>query len=810
MPLRPQVKAFIAALGAIAAACFFAGAINWHPRDLVHFLCYLALAMVASTLKITLPGIDGTMSVNFLFILLGVMEMSFAETVVIGAASVLVQSVWKRSKSIQPVQFLFNMSQLTVATAAAFIVYHAGVRSVLRESQPLAVMAASATYFFFNTVAMSLVISLTEQKQTLRVWRECYLWSFPYYLVGAGIAVAVGQLDNHIGWQTSLVAMPAVYSIYCSYRLYLGKLETEKKHVEEMAGLHLRTIEALALAIEAKDHSTHDHLQRVRVYAMELANNLGLSNEEKEALRAAALLHDIGKLAVPEHIIAKPGKLTQEEFDKMKIHPIVGAEILKEVEFPYAVVPIVRSHHERWDGTGYPDGLKGEEIPIGARILSVVDCLDALASDRQYRRALPLDQAMAYVASEAGKAFDPQVVSVLQRRYIDVERMANEQRAKPRTRLSTDIRVGRGAAPAAGFTSSGQGPKESREHAFVSSIAAARREGQMLFELTHDLGKSLRLDETLSILSERLHEIVAYDSIAIYIVHNGVLHCEFATGLNSSLFSSLDIPVGQGLSGWVAQNNQPILNGNPSVEPGYLNDPTKFSTLRSAIAVPLECASGVLGVLALYHAQVDGFTSDHVRILLAISSKLGLVIENTIRYRAAEASASTDSLTGLLNSRSLFQQLEQELGRCRREGTTLGVFLCDLDQFKSVNDQFGHIEGNKLLQALAAALKRARRDYDCVARMGGDEFVILVPGAREETTVEVKERIFAAAASAGREVSCPLTVTISVGSAVYPKDGQTAEQLLTEADHRMYQSKSEKRDGQGQGTPLPHAETAHG
>ena len=130
MPLRPQVKAFIAALAAIAAACFFAGAIQWHPHDLVHFLCYLALAMVASTLKITLPGIDGTMSVNFLFILLGVMEMSFAETVVIGAASVVVQSVWKRSKSIQPVQFLFNMSQLTVATAAAFIVYHAGVRSV--------------------------------------------------------------------------------------------------------------------------------------------------------------------------------------------------------------------------------------------------------------------------------------------------------------------------------------------------------------------------------------------------------------------------------------------------------------------------------------------------------------------------------------------------------------------------------------------------------------------------------------------------------------------------------------------------------
>src|SRR5437867_6894669 len=183
-----------------------------------------------------------------------------------------------------------------------------------------------------------------------------------------------------------------------------------------MANLHLRTIEALALAIEAKDHTTHDHLQRVRVYAIEVAKELGIPDEEMLALHAAALLHDIGKLAVPEHIISKPGRLTPEEFGKMKIHPVVGAEILERVRFPYPVVPIVRSHHERWDGRGYPDGLKGEEIPTGARILGAVDCLDALASDRQYRRAFPLDVALEKVVADSGKSFDPRVVEVLQRR----------------------------------------------------------------------------------------------------------------------------------------------------------------------------------------------------------------------------------------------------------------------------------------------------------------------------------------------------------------------------------------------------------
>jgi putative nucleotidyltransferase with HDIG domain len=201
-------------------------------------------------------------------------------------------------------------------------------------------------------------------------------------------------------------------------------VEAEKRHVEQVCALHLRTIEGLALAIDAKDHTTHQHLHRVRTYAVEVAKDLGLSEQEMDALRTASLLHDIGKLAVPDHIINKPGRLTPEEFEKMKIHPIVGAEILEKVAFPYPVAPIVRSHHEKWNGKGYPDGLKGEQIPIGARILAAVDCLDALASDRQYRKALSLDEAMQHVAGEAGTSFDPKVIEILRRRYQELERNA--------------------------------------------------------------------------------------------------------------------------------------------------------------------------------------------------------------------------------------------------------------------------------------------------------------------------------------------------------------------------------------------------
>jgi len=756
---------------------------------------------MASALKITLPGIDGTMSVSFLFILLAVMEMSLGETLALGSIAVLVQCYWKPTKRPKLIQILFNLSQLTVAISAAYCVYDFAIQGILRNRQPLALMTVAITYFLFNTIAMSLVISLTEQKSVYRVWQECYFWSFPYYLVGAGIAEAVAVLDKVIGWQASLLVMTAIYIIYRSYKLYLGKLETEKKHVEQMAALHLRTIEALALAIEAKDFITHDHLQRVRVYATELANDLGLSEADKEALRAAALLHDIGKLAVPEHIISKPGRLSEEEFEKMKIHPIIGAEILEQVEFPYSVVPIVRSHHEKWDGTGYPDGLKGEEIPIGARILSAVDCLDALASDRQYRRALPLQEAMARVAEESNKAFDPRVISMLAQRYVELEKLATEQSREKRAKLSKNIRVSRGVAPATGFATA-EHEKVTGDHNFISTIAAARQEGQTIFELTHELGKSLNLEETLSILSSRLKRIVPYDCIAIHLVRDGALHPGFVNGAeHAGMFSSQRIPMGEGLCGWVAQNRKVVLNGNPSVEPGYAADTKEASRLRSALAVPLDGASGCLGVLALYSGMPDAFTSDHLRIVLAISSKLAVVIENTIRYRVAETSAGSDSLTGLLNAQSLFTQLEKELDCCGRDLTTLAVFVCDFDQFTHINDNLGHLEGNRLLRAFADDVKRTCREYDCVARMGGDEFVVVAPGLSAQARNDVIARIAGSAERAGLLVCREHYVSISVGCAFYPNDGLTTEALLTEADRRMYEAKQEhhgKLESQGQ------------
>jgi putative nucleotidyltransferase with HDIG domain len=636
-------RPFIAAMALAALSCFVWALLHWQSTDPVKFVCYLAAALVASSFKVTLPGIEGTLSMNFLFTLVGILEMSLPETLLIGLVSTLAQFYWRPARKLKLVQLLFNLSHVTVCSAAAYGAYQLVSSHVLHRPGPLALLVAAITHFLFGTAAMSIIIGLTEDKPVTKVWTESYLWLFPYYLVGAAVAGLVSFLNQHIGWQASLLVLPPIYLLYRSYRLYLGKLEAEKQHAEKVSNLHLRTIEALALAIEAKDQTTGEHLQRVRIYAMELAREMGLTEDETEALRAASVLHDIGKLAVPEHIISKPGKLTPEEFDKMKIHPTVGAEILEQVDFPYPVVPIVRAHHEKWDGSGYPNGLAGEAIPVGARILSAVDCLDALASDRQYRKALPLDEAMAKVASEAGVAFDPRVVAILQRRYVEWEKLSRLQPLQVPPKLSTDIKVERGLAPAAGFADSAEaGQTTSPAVKSAERLAAASLQAQSLTELSHGLKGSLSLDDTLSLLSARLKRLVPHDSMAVYFRKNNLLAAEFVSGENFRLFSSLRIPLGEGLSGWVAQNHKSILNGNPSVEPGYLNNPTQYSTLRSALAVPLEGSAGVVAVLALYRARQDAFSRDDLQVLETIASRLGTVIEQATTRKAAGTAAGAD------------------------------------------------------------------------------------------------------------------------------------------------------------------------
>ena len=513
MPVRAKILVTIV----ISAGLVIITGLTQRPSHFwMMFSVYLAAALLSSGLKVKRPSGSGSMSLNYPFIFLAIMQLSPLQTCLIAALSVAAQCRMKKVTLFAFVQCTFNVSNSVVSTACAHVLYlaltHLGV-----PSAP-ALASAASIYFVCNTLPVALAIGWSQGVPVFSLWKSEFWWFFPFYMVGAVVSSVAYTLSHRFGWATGILVAPVIYTLFRAYNAQVTHWEERRAHLEETEALHLRTIEGLAMAIEAKDHNTHEHLFRVRDYVTDIATTMGLDELQIKALQIAAFLHDIGKLAVPEHIINKPGKLSVDEFEKMKIHPGVGADILERVRFPYPVVPIVRSHHERWDGGGYPDGLKGEAIPLGARILSVVDCFDALASDRPYRKAMPLEKAMEIVKSSAGKQFDPDIVEVLERRYQALE-MSLQGRVTFGA-LNLEVNVERGDAPGAGFEQA-MARAESEEPAQQASsvmttsslalIAAASHEAQILFEMSEVVGNLLGLSETAWLMESRLRGLIPFD-----------------------------------------------------------------------------------------------------------------------------------------------------------------------------------------------------------------------------------------------------------------------------------------------------------
>jgi putative nucleotidyltransferase with HDIG domain/diguanylate cyclase (GGDEF)-like protein len=785
LQMNRHAKVYATVLLALALCLLATAFSTWRPADLTKFSAIFTLALAASGLRVLMPQMAGEVSFSLMFVLIGIVDLSLPETLLLGCTTLLIESIWRTGSRLSPSQVFFALANMSIAIACAQYVFDSRLFNGLRPRLPAAVVAAAVTCFVMNTFAVSAYVCLSEGASLLRVWRDRSRGRLAPYLLAAAVAWAYTLVSTRFGWAAGLLILPTLYLFQRSYSLYVGRLEDARAHAEELAGLHLRTIEALAGAIEAKDDTTHTHLKRVQVYAVEVARELGLREDELEALRIAAVLHDIGKLAVPEHIISKPGRLTPEEFEKMKVHPVVGAEILERVRFPYPVVPIVRAHHEKWNGKGYPYGLRGEEIPIGARILSAVDALDALASDRQYRRALPLSEAMAKIAAESGTSFDPKVIDILRRRYVELERRARSEAQVPQpSKLSTDMKVTSGAAPAAGFETAAtvRLPGAAKgESVAGEALIGARSEVQAVFEAAPLEGGGLDIAESLSLLSVRIRRFVNYDAFAVYFIRDGELVPEYSVGEDYRLFRSLRIPMGQGLSGWVAENRQSILNGNPSVEPGYLNDANIFSTLRSALAVPLEGTSGVLGVIALYRENRDAFSVEEQQLLEALAPRIALAIEEAAS--AGTARPATESIGSFPDTAALLRHLESEMSRSRRLRMPLGLVVCHVHGLRRVRETSGPVEAGKALRSVASALRDGCRDFEFIARTGPAEFVMVAPGLTSHAAESRSARIGQIISSHGG-----YAVTLSTGAACFPDDGEDAIHLLRAADRRLLSS----------------------
>jgi len=686
-------------------------------------LAYSLLALIAYGLQLA----DGA-SMGFVFIILALPGLGWLNTLFTACAAILILAVISKERPT-PRALLQKLGANAVAIVSTQAIFHA--RSYARIEAPVRLMIAAGACF--------IVLHVLER-------RKPDLWTFAYYPVTAGIASV---------FPVSVVLPPLGYVSWRSYRLYERRLERQRERSREVASLHLRTIETIALAIEARDQPITGQQRRVQIYSVEMAKALGLPPIEIEALRAASILYDVGEMAVPENIIMKAGPLTPDEFEKVKIHPEIGAELLERVKFPYPVAPIVRAHHEKWDGTGYPAGMKGEEIPIGARILSVVDAFDALLSARHHRSARSVEEALASITAESGRAYDPRLVSILKKDYKRWERLV--------------------------ATKSDGG--------FIDSIASAQRELHVILELTHKLGASLEVGEIFSALDSSIRTLIPFDTLAVRLERDGELAAEYVAGDHVPLWSPLRIPMGAGVSGWVAANQKPTVNGDAALDLDKAGGAGLPNAPRFALAVPLE-ANGERGALTLYRAGELAFCTEDARVLGVIAPKLASALTNGLKFRATADQAATDALTGLPNASALFTRLQS--------GRPVAVLVCDLDGFKQINDRFGHVTGNRVLEALAEGFRKSCRGEDFVARLGGDEFVLLLGELRPEDMGARVRQFREMVLAVGRQVCGEAVLDASFGAAFYPADGATADELLAFADRQMYRHKARPKTGNRQ------------
>jgi diguanylate cyclase (GGDEF)-like protein/putative nucleotidyltransferase with HDIG domain len=584
----------------------------------------------------------------------------------------------------------------------------------------------------------------------------------------------------------------SILATYLIYRSVRSRLQSKTNEIEALGQLHLATAEALATAIDAKDQTTHCHVRRVQIYAAGMGEVFGLCADEIAALKAGALLHDVGKLAVPPHILNKPGPLTHAEFEKMKIHTVVGAQILSRVDFPYPVIPIVRHHHEQWDGRGYPDRLRGEQIPITARIISVVDCFDSIREDRPFRRGMTLDEATALLLRGAGIHFDPVVV---------------EQFIKNLPRFEAEIaRLGLAHQP---ITHSNEPPiqlsevdmtqtRERGSYIAYDQIKKAHREVYALYEIARTFGTSLDVEHTLEILVDKVGHVVPFDTCVVYFYDEikGYASARHVVGKHAQKLAGRCIALGEGVTGFALANRSAVNQLHPSLDFTDIN-PEAGIKYRSMASLPLFKDDLLLGALSVYSSELEQYTDDHMRLLETVTRLASDALGNAMQHAEAESNALTDPLTGLPNARYLALRFEEEAARARRTDRSFQVMMLDLDEFKNVNDTYGHKVGDKVLREVAHLIQGQLREYDFLARNGGDEFVALV----QEVVGAQVEDLCMRIESAVSKFSLPVgknrfaRVGISIGTATFSVHGDTLDQLVVAADNEMYRMKSTHRLG---------------
>lgn len=365
---------------------------------------WIGAGAVAESLIIILPSSFG-ISVGFAVSVAAIIVIGPYQAAICGALAIAlrVNGVGKKETkhlfNTEAYKTIFNVSQIFISIYSSGLIYEALGGKIGITSFPQSI-ALIIFYSTINSSIVSMLLSFVSGKSPFSIWVDSVKGILVNTTLVGSIGILMAMVSVKMGNTAVLLFFGPLFIARYSYRQY-----------KEMRDTYMETINAFNKALEAKDPYTSGHSLRVQQYSEKLGEALGLPSKKMMNIKTAAVLHDIGKIGVDDFILRKPGKLTKEEFDMIKKHPEIGSDILTDVDFLRNAAGIIRSHHERYDGNGYPDGIKGDEIPVESTILSIADVYDAMTSDRPYRGALSKEEALAEIKANAGIQFSPSVAN---------------------------------------------------------------------------------------------------------------------------------------------------------------------------------------------------------------------------------------------------------------------------------------------------------------------------------------------------------------------------------------------------------------
>lgn len=605
--------------------------LNSKPPEFEWFLL-ATLTLLTGSFTVKLPSLPAKLSVSETFVFTSVLMFGPAAGTITVVIDSLVISLWMRRQP--PARLLFNFTApaiaLRVASETFFYLSSATPGQIHRNDVGhliAPVFAFALLYFAINTALVAIALAIEQKQSPFKIWWANFPAVSITYFVGSSIAMLIVAYTDRIDVTVLSIIVPLLVISYLTFRSSMGRLEDANRHVSQVNELYLSTIEALAMAVDAKDQITHGHIRRVQVYTVELAKRLGVRDSQQlKAIEAAALLHDMGKLAIPEHILNKPGALTAAEFDNMKRHTDIGADLLSSVRFPYPVVPIVRHHHENWDGSGYPTGLAGVDIPLGARILSVVDCFDALTSDRPYRPRLSNTEAFTILKERRGRMYDPIVVDSFIAAHAEIAPLAISAGEQARS-----------------LVASVEGTTEHGGHA-LENIRESSAQSSSLFEYQRELQRAGNADDATRVATEYARLLTPSTACAAYkyFLDIDVLKCVECSGSEGHQLLGLAIKRGERITGWAAANQRTITNSQAELDLLALSH--SFSPpLKSALAAPYFGPQGkLIGVLTAYAPKDSAFSDAHryaiERVALLLGERLSAmpVASTVVRFATYE------------------------------------------------------------------------------------------------------------------------------------------------------------------------------